>query len=502
MRMKYISTRGENREVTAAEAIRQGIAPDGGLYTPATIPLLSPAQLRQLAEQSYPELAATILGLYLTDYPTEDLKKMIAAAYAVPEKFDHPEVTPVVKMRDQTYVLELWHGPTCAFKDVALQLLPHLMTKAAQLTQDPKEIVILVATSGDTGKAALEGFKDVPGTKIIVFFPEDGVSEIQRLQMVTQEGANTFVVAVKGNFDDAQTGVKQVFTNPEIIAKLDARQMSFSSANSINWGRLAPQIVYYFYGYFELCRRGVLTLGEKLNINVPTGNFGNILAAYFAKEMGLPLGKLICASNANNVLTDFINTGVYDRNRPFYTTVSPSMDILISSNLERLLFYLSDRNAAQVTAWMDSLKTTGKYQVDEATAARIRDLFFAGCADEPTTLATIADVYRTTGMVLDTHTAVGEGVYQKYRAATGDQTPVLLAATASPFKFNASVIQAIAGLDAVRGRTEFELLEQLAQLAEEPVPAALQSLDRKPVRHRTVCERDQLAAVVERILGL
>jgi threonine synthase len=500
--MKYISTRGGSAAVSSAAAIRQGIAPDGGLYTPETIPQISLATIRQLLGKDYQAVAATLLSLFLTDFPATDLQTMLATAYAVPEKFDRASVTPVVLLRDQTYVLELWHGPTCAFKDVALQLLPHLMTKAGELTGESREVVILVATSGDTGKAALEGFKDVPGTKIVVFFPEEGVSAIQRLQMVTQEGDNTDVVAVKGNFDDAQTGVKQVFTDPELIKQLAARQMVFSSANSINWGRLAPQIVYYFYGYLELCRQGALTFGERLNVTVPTGNFGNILAAYFAREMGLPLGKLLCASNANNVLTDFINTGVYDRNRPFYTTVSPSMDILISSNLERLLYYLCGQRAGQVNEWMADLKKRGRYQVDRLTAAKIQEVFYADFAAENETLATLAEVYHTAGMVLDPHTAVGEAVYQKYRKATGDQTPVLLAATASPFKFGSSVLQAINGATVGNGQSEAELLEQLSRIAAQPIPSALRDLEHKPVRHRTICGREQLAAVVKEILGI
>jgi threonine synthase len=499
--MNYLSTRG-GAAVSSARAIRRGIAPDGGLYTPERIPVLSETQMRGMIGQTYQEVAAAILGMYLTDYPPADLKAMIAAAYAAPAKFETAAVAPVVKLRDGRYILELWHGPTCAFKDVALQLLPHLLTKAGELCQDPHEVVILVATSGDTGKAALEGFKDVSGTKIVVFFPEEGVSAIQRLQMVTQEGDNTGVVAVKGNFDDAQSGVKQVFTDPGMIEKLRARRMSFSSANSINWGRLAPQIVYYFYGYLELCHRGELNFGAQLNVNVPTGNFGNILAAYFAKEMGLPLGRLICSSNSNNVLTDFIATGVYDRNRSFHTTVSPSMDILISSNLERLLYYLSGRNTTAVAEWMQSLKTVGRYRVDPVTAAKIRELFYGGFAGEAATLATIKQVYDTTGTVLDTHTAVAAAVDAEYHRTTGDNTPVLLAATASPFKFNASVIRAISGADAVRGKTEFELLEQLAALSSQPVPAGLKNLDRKPVRHRTVCESGALTRAVADFLGI
>jgi threonine synthase len=500
--MQYRSTRGGCAPVGAAAAVFRGIARDGGLYTPETVPQISLAEIQQWSDQGYQEVALAILSRFLTDFPSDALRTMLATAYAVPAKFDRKQVTPTVFLRDKSYVLELWHGPTCAFKDVALQLLPHLMTKAGELTGASREIVILVATSGDTGKAALEGFRDVPGAKIVVFFPEDGVSPMQRLQMVTQEGANTYVVAVKGNFDDAQAGVKQVFTDPEMIARLAAKGMAFSSANSINWGRLAPQIVYYFYGYLELCRQGALSFGDRLNITVPTGNFGNILAAYFAKAMGLPLGKLICASNANNVLTDFINTGVYDRNRPFYATVSPSMDILISSNLERLLYYLCGGKSETVRGWMTDLKNHGRYQTDQATNAKIRKDFYAGFASEEETLATIAAVYDDTGMLLDTHTAVGEAVYQKYRQATGDSTPVLLAATASPFKFNASVLRAIKDPGAIEGKSEFELLAALSQMASQPIPPRLRDLEHKPVRHRTVCERDGLAKAVRTILGL
>jgi threonine synthase len=500
--MRYLSTRGGSPPVSSAVAILRGIAPDGGLYTPETIPQIPLAVIEQLQGKAYREVAVTILSLFLTDFPQADLQKMLAAAYAVPEKFDQVQITPVTPLGDDTSVLELWHGPTCAFKDIALQLLPHLMAKAGALAGESREIIILVATSGDTGKAALEGFKDVPGTKIVVFYPDEGVSAIQRLQMVTQEGDNTYVVAVKGNFDDAQNGVKQVFIDPEMIAQLAERQMTFSSANSINWGRLAPQIVYYFYGYLQLCRQGRIAFGDSLNITVPTGNFGNILAAYFAKQMGLPLGKLICASNDNNVLTDFINTGVYDRNRPFYTTASPSMDILISSNLERLLYYLSGADTVRVTEWMDNLKIKGRYQVDETTASKIREVFYGGYAVETETFATIAAVFGKTGMALDTHTAVGGVVCQKYRWETGDRAQVLLAGTASPFKFSASVLQAIKGTAPITGKSDFELLRQLSAVAAQPIPSALHDLERKPVRHRTVCERKELAPVVQSILGI
>jgi threonine synthase len=487
-------------EVSAAQAIRSGIAPDGGLFTPETIPALTQADLQALLPLTYQELAARILSLYLTDFDPADLERMIAAAYAYPAKWADPAITPVTRLAEGQYVLELFHGPTCAFKDVALQLLPHLMTRSGALCQDTREIVILVATSGDTGKAALEGFRDVPGTRIVVFFPEQGVSDIQRLQMVTQEGANTAVVAVRGNFDDAQNGVKQIFTDPAMMARLARRGMAFSSANSINWGRLAPQLVYYFYGYLELCRRGALKLGDPLNVAVPTGNFGNILAAYFAKEMGLPLGKLICASNSNNVLTDFIASGAYDRKRPFYTTVSPSMDILISSNLERLLYYLGGQDAAKVRRWMEQLKSDGAYRVDAATAARIADRFGGGYASEAETLDTIGRVFRDCGYVMDTHTAVGKAVYDRYAAASGDRTPVLIAATASPFKFNSSVLRALSGSPAGEGASEFELLEQLHSVSGQPIPAGLRALDQKPVRHDGVCAKEAMAEAVAAIL--
>jgi threonine synthase len=500
--MNYLSTRGGAAGISAARAIRLGIAPDGGLFTPETIPQVSTEQLQNWLQLDYAGQAVAVLSLFLTDYDHAKLAQMVHSAYACPAKFDDPAVTPIREFGEGQYALELWHGPTCAFKDVALQLLPYLMTEAGHIEKDSNEIVILVATSGDTGKAALEGFKDVPGTRILVFYPEQGVSQIQYLQMVTQEGENTAVAGIEGNFDDAQNGVKRIFTDPELAKRLSAKGMAFSSANSINWGRLAPQIVYYFYGYLELCRRGKLALGAELNVNVPTGNFGNILAAYFAKRMGLPIGKLICSSNANNVLTEFINTGHYNRNRPFYTTMSPSMDILISSNLERLLYYLAKNDASVVCEWMDELKESGRYQIGPEATGLMREWFFGGFAGEEETSAAIKRVYEGTGYLLDTHTAVGQAVYEKYQSATGDERPVLLAATASPFKFNASVMKAIGGVAAVSGRSEFELLNELSRKTDLPIPAGLRGLDQKPVRHQTVCGKAEMAAVVERMLGL
>lgn len=500
--MNYISTRGSVSGVSSAQAIRTGIAADGGLFTPETIVKLNSLELESFKNKTYQELAVDILCRYLTDYPKTDLETMVESAYRYPDKFADDKVTPVTELRKGEYILELWHGPTCAFKDVALQLLPYLMTKASELTQDRSGIVILVATSGDTGKAALEGFRDVPGTNIVVFFPNQGVSEIQRMQMVTQEGQNTYVAAVKGNFDDAQNGVKDIFGDARIIEKLAGHKLAFSSANSINWGRLAPQIVYYFSGYLELCRRSVIQLGDPINVSVPTGNFGNILAAYFAMRMGLPVRKLICASNANNVLTDFINSGVYDRNRQFFTTISPSMDILISSNLERLLFYLTGGDSKLVNEWMQSLKTTGRYEVNTKTKAEILKTFYGGYANEVETKATIKKVFEERKLTLDTHTAVGVSVYERYRRETGDNLPVLIASTASPFKFNSSVLEAILGETAVAGVNEFALLEKLANLSGMKIPAGLKNLDKKTVRHKTICGKDEMGQVVRELLGI
>ncbi len=500
--MNYVSTRGNFGEVSAARAIRLGIAPDGGLFTPERIPRLTLTELETFKDKTYPDLAVEILSLFLTDFAKEDLTMMVKAAYEYPVKFDHPRVTPVTQMRDGEFILELWHGPTCAFKDVALQILPYLMTEAGKLIKDNSGIVILVATSGDTGKAALEGFRDVAGTRIVVFFPDQGVSAIQRLQMVTQKGQNTYVVAVEGNFDDAQNGVKEIFGDAKVIQKLAQNGLAFSSANSINWGRLVPQIVYYFYGYLELCRKGVIKIGEPLNVTVPTGNFGNILAAYFAMQMGLPVGKLICASNSNNVLTDFINGGVYDRNRMFYTTISPSMDILISSNLERLLYYLSGADSGLINEWMNQLKKNGRYQVDSRTFTGIKKSFYGGFADEAETKAAIKKIFDEQRITLDTHTAVGVSVYERYREATGDRKPVLYASTASPFKFNSSVLEAILGETAVAGIDEFALLDKLSELSGMMIPAGLKNLNQKTVRHTTVCEKEAMGRIVQEILGI
>lgn len=498
--MQYFSTRGQAQPVTAAQAIKQGIASDGGLFVPEQFVTL-PEQWQHWADLSYPQLASEILSQYLTDYDTNEINQCVISAYNE-EKFDHPDIAPVQSLNDDIHILELWHGPTCAFKDMALQILPHLLTLAAKKTDESDEIVILVATSGDTGKAALEGFKDVAGTKVIVFFPENGVSEVQRLQMLTQAGNNVNVVAVKGNFDDCQSGVKRIFGDAEFNQKVSASNYKLSSANSINWGRLLPQIVYYFSAYFNLVNNDKLKMGEPVNFVVPTGNFGNILAGFYAKQMGLPINKLICAANANNVLTDFIKTGVYDRNRDFLKTVSPSMDILISSNLERLLFELTGRNAAQISEWMQQLKDQGKYAVDESTKESVQNLFWSHYANDEQTLATIKAVWEQYDYLMDTHTAVAYKVYCDYQTETDDPTKTIIASTASPFKFNASVAKAVLGLEEVLGENEFALLKKLSDFSGWTIPAGLDHLDQKQVRHNKKATVDGIDGAVAEILKL
>lgn len=497
--MQYASTRGGYGPVSAARAIEAGIAPDGGLFVP-----LQPVRLDDYLswqELDYAGRAQRVLQAYLTDFTAEELAHCAGSAYSQ-SNFDHPQVAPVVELSPGLYVLELWHGPTSAFKDMALQILPYFLPLARRKNGGEQEIVILVATSGDTGKAALEGFKDVPGTRILVFFPEQGVSEVQRLQMVTQEGRNVGVVAVQGNFDDAQSGVKAIFTDPQLRAELERAGFVFSSANSINWGRLVPQIVYYFSAYLDLVQKGGLLPGAPVNFVVPTGNFGNILAGYYAREAGLPVHKLICAANSNNVLTDFVRSGTYDRRRPFYKTLSPSMDILVSSNLERLLYHLSGGDCSAVASWMGLLQREGLYSVSAGVQEQVRQIFWSDYADDRRTLQTIARAYRQYGYVMDTHTAVGLAVYENYRQATGDSTPTVLLSTASPFKFNASVARALLGEAAVQGRSEFDLLEMLARHTGLTVPAGLRDLEQRPVRHGRVVEKDRMVRAVRDFLGL
>lgn len=499
--MQYQSTRNKTIFVSAAEAIKTGLSAEGGLFVPERIPMVTKDEIIALANKDYRERAFFILSRYLTDFSDEDLNHCIHSAYTK-EKFGSETIAPVYRLDNTTYFLELWHGPTCAFKDMALQILPYLLTTSMKKTNETDEVVILVATSGDTGKAALEGFRDVDGTRIMVFFPQDGVSEIQKLQMVTQEGNNVSVIAVNGNFDDAQNGVKKIFTDEQYKSDLASAKFKLSSANSINWGRLVPQIVYYFSAYADLLKGEEIEPGELINVVVPTGNFGNILAAYYAKKMGLPIAKLICASNENNVLTDFINTGIYDRNRAFHTTISPSMDILISSNLERFLYDLSGSHDDQITGWMEELRDTGRYEIPEPMKAEMKKLFWAGCANDQETMELIKKCKNEYDYVMDTHTAVGKAVYDKYTAATNDRTKTVIASTASPFKFNQSVLIALNGYPSVAGKDEFSLLENLKEESGMNVPTSLSSLKNKPKLFNLVCEKEQMQQIVSEFLHI
>ena len=490
--MNYYSTRDTSVRISAAEAVKMGLSRDGGLLTPETIPQIDEAFLRSLVDVRYQERAAKVMGLYLTDYSEEELLAFAENAYG-PDKFDTESVAPVRKVNDNTHCLELWHGPTSAFKDMALQMLPQLLSAALRKTGEDKTVCILVATSGDTGKAAMEGFANVPQTKIMVFYPKDGVSAVQEAQMLTQEGENVGVCAVVGNFDDAQAGVKRIFSDTATRAVLAERGYLLSSANSINWGRILPQVVYYISAYCDLLRDGQITMGQKVNFCVPTGNFGDILAAYYAMRMGLPVGKLICASNKNDVLTDFLRTGVYDRNRPFHTTMSPSMDILVSSNLERLLFDLSGENDAEVRGYMEALAKEGKYEVSDAIKSRLSDLYWGGCCDEQGTASTIADYYQNKGYLIDTHTAVAANVMEQYREATGDKTLTVFASTASPYKFCNHVLAAIGETPAGDG---VELLDQLNAVSGVTVPRRLAALKGKAARFDLVAEKQEMDNVV------
>ncbi|HEY8391531.1 MAG TPA: threonine synthase [Capillibacterium sp.] len=498
--MRYISTRGQSPPVTVATALLSGLAPDGGLYLPEIFPAVPENLFPAVPRLDYPELAGSILRLFLAGYTQTELTACLAKAYG--PNFDTPAITPLTMVGENLGFLELWHGPTSAFKDLALQLLPHLLTVAAEKEEQKTEIVLLVATSGDTGKAALEGFKDVPGTKVIVFFPEDGVSAVQKRQMVTQEGENTFVVGVRGNFDQAQAGVKALLAAEDFRREMAAAGKRFSSANSINWGRLVPQVVYYFKAWGELLRQQVLKPGETFNVVVPTGNFGNILAAYYGKKLGLPVQTLICASNRNNVLTDFIRTGEYNRNRRFYQTISPSMDILVSSNLERLLYELVGEDPRRVAAYMKQLQETGSYRLTAAERARLQEDFWAGFATEAETTNAIKEVYEEYHYLIDPHTAVGYKVYRDYLASTGDARPAVIAATASPFKFNRGVATALFGEENVNETDEFALMEKLAAATGVPVPAGLAALKKKPVRHGRVITPAAMAETVRAILGI
>ncbi|HHT77546.1 MAG TPA: threonine synthase [Clostridiaceae bacterium] len=500
--MKFISTRGYSEKFDSAQVIKMGIAPDGGLFVPESIPVITQDDINEMMLMTYPQLAAKVISMYLTDYTKQELQEYCDLAYSE-EKFGEDPLPLVLlnKYNPREYILELWHGPTCAFKDVALQLLPYLMTAAVRKTGENRKVVILTATSGDTGKAALEGFKDVPGTEVIVFYPVDGVSDAQRLQMVTTEGDNVHVVAVDGCFDDAQTGVKSIFSDEDLNQELHNQGVMLSSANSINWGRLVPQIAYYVYSYVSLLKNEAIEPGEKVNFVVPTGNFGNILAAWFAKEMGIPVHKLICASNKNKVLSDFFRSGTYDRNRPFYKTNSPSMDILISSNLERLLFKVSGGQAERLLDWMKELTETGKYAVDNQTLRILQSAFVGGFADEIGINKTIRDVYDRCDHVVDTHTAVGFNVYSRYYQRSGDETKTIFVSTASPYKFTASVSDALFGAGYSKGRSHDVLMRELSEESGMPIPESISNLSAKAVLHDKTVAKDQMKSAVMSIIA-
>ena len=497
MEVLYRSTRGQGGEVKASQAILKGLADDGGLFVPTTIPKLE-VSVNELSKMTYQEVAYEVMKLYFTDFTEEELKNCINKAYD--SKFDTEEIAPLAEV-DGAYYLELFHGATIAFKDMALSILPHLLTTSAKKNDVKNEIVILTATSGDTGKAALAGFADVKGTRIVVFYPHGGVSPIQEKQMVTQKGDNTFVVAINGNFDQAQSGVKAIFGNKELAKEMDEKGFQFSSANSINIGRLVPQVVYYFWAYFKMVHMGEIKLGDEINVTVPTGNFGNILAGYFAKKMGLPVKTFVCASNENKVLYDFFTTGTYDRKREFILTNSPSMDILISSNLERLIYLSTGCDAAADAALMKDLSEKGSYTVTENMRQFMSD-FRGGFATEAQNEATIRKIFEDTGYLIDTHTGVAATVYNAYKAETGDQTKTVIASTASPYKFSHSVLEAIKGKSAVEGKDEFAVVDELSEVSGTQVPKAVEELRSAVIRHNTECDVDKMGETVKNILGI
>ena len=496
MNLVYHSTRNSEETATASEAILKGLTSDGGLFVPDSIPKLN-VSLEDLTQMSYQEIAYAVMKEFLTDFTEEELKTCINNAYD--SKFDTEEIA-VTKKVDGAYYLELFHGATIAFKDMALSILPHLLVTSARKNNVKNEIVILTATSGDTGKAALAGFADVPGTKIIVFYPKSGVSPIQEKQMVTQKGDNTYVIGIKGNFDDAQTGVKKMFSNKELAKVMNDNGFQFSSANSINIGRLVPQVVYYVKAYADLLKQGALKAGEPMNVVVPTGNFGNILASYYAKQMGIPIGKFVCASNKNKVLFDFFETGKYDRNREFYVTTSPCMDILISSNLERMIYRIAGNDAKQCAKFMAALTKDGEYVITDAMKAELSE-FFGAFGSEEETAVKIKEVYDKEGYVMDTHTAVAAVAYDKYKAATGDdKTPTVIASTASPYKFTRSVMDAID--PAYDAEDDFELVDELNKVSKTAIPKAIEEIRTAPVLHDTVCETAAMEDEVKKILGI
>ncbi len=491
--MNYNSTRDNEAIKSSKFAIANGISKEGGLFVPAEIPTLSLKQLENMANSNYKAIAKTVLSMFLTDFTKEEIENCVNNAYTS-KKFGSDDTAPIHKLNGNVGILELWHGPTCAFKDMALQILPHLMMTSAKSVLDNKKIVILVATSGDTGKAALEGFSDVEGTQILVFYPEEGVSRVQKLQMNTQKGENVGVCAIKGNFDHAQSGVKAIFTDDEMKNILEKNNMIFSSANSINWGRLVPQVVYYVASYCRLIKNGEIKAGDKVNFVVPTGNFGNILAAYYAMQMGVPVSKLICASNSNNVLTDFIKSGTYDKNRKFFTTVSPSMDILISSNLERLIYDMSGKNDKELSQLMIALSKDGKYTVSDEIKEKISSLFVGGCCTDEETLETISDTFKKYNYLCDTHTAVAIKVYNDYFKETGDMTKTVIVSTASPYKFSGDVLKAVS--PETKAEDEFEVIELLEKISGTKAPQQLKNLKNQEVRFNNVCEKQDMQSVV------
>ncbi len=494
--MFYVSTRDKSVKVSAAKAIAQGISTEGGLFVPESFPFFETSDFENLVKLDYKGRAKYVLKHFLNDFTEEEVEYCVNGAYT--GSFDNEQPAPISLIGKNANILELWHGPTCAFKDLALQLLPYLLTTSAKKVNGGKKTVILVATSGDTGKAALEGFKDVPDTEIMVFYPSEGVSPMQKLQMDSQAGENVHVCAIRGNFDDAQTGVKKIFTDNAVKEKLAENNMLFSSANSINWGRLAPQIVYYISAYCDMLSRGE-DLSNGFNIVVPTGNFGNILAAYYAKKMGVPVNRLICASNANNVLTDFINTGKYNRNRDFYTTISPSMDILISSNLERMLFELCGNNDKTVAALQADLAQKGEFTVDSNIKTTLQELFWGGCCDDSDTVSTIAELFNEYGYLCDTHTAVAMNVYKQYLSATGDDRPTVIASTASPYKFAKSVLSAVSD---ELSDTEFGTVRILSEATGTDIPEPIKALENAVVRFKEICNKEDMLEAVFKALNI
>ena len=495
--MLYNSTRDGKNKISAAEAIATGLARDGGLFVPDTIPALNPEDIKELCNMDYRQRAVKVMSMFLEDFTVSELEVFAGKAYGL--NYDTPDIAPVKTLDSNTHCLELWHGPTCAFKDMALQMLPNLLTASLKKTGETRRVCILVATSGDTGKAALEGFADVEGTKIFVFFPKDGVSDIQQMQMTTQGGDNVGVCSVVGNFDDVQTGVKLIFSDEKMREELTEKGWFLSSANSINWGRLLPQIVYYISAYCDLVKAGRINLGDEINYCVPTGNFGNILAGYYAKCMGLPVKKLICASNSNDVLTEFINTGVYNRNRQFFTTVSPSMDILVSSNLERLLYELSGKDAELISGYMKELTDSGKYTVDRDIFSAVQSVFSGGSCGEEDTKNTVGKMYREYNYLIDTHTAVAFKILDDYRRGTGDMTDCVVVSTASPYKFSQAVLSAIGGN--TEGLDGFGYIDALNRISGVKIPRPLDELRQKSVRFTGAIEKSAMPGRVKEFIA-